>query len=85
MKTDKDYEKELTKLRRQQLDTGMRLREEIKNLENKVTDMNVVIETLQQALGRAKVSLGFTDKEYVFNHSAKWASKWSLKDYDYNI
>ena len=58
---------------------------EIKNLENKVTDMNVVIETLQQALGRAKVSLGFTDKDYVFNHSAKWACKWSIKDYDYNI
>jgi len=58
---------------------------QIKELENKVTDMNVVIETLQQALARAEVSLGFTDKDYVFNHSAKWASKWTLKDYDYNI
>ena len=85
MKADKDYEKELTKLRRQQLDTGMELRQHIINLENKVTDMNVVIETLQQALHRAKVSLGFTDKDYVFNHSAKWACKWSIKDYDYNI
>jgi len=60
-------------------------RREIKNLENKVTDMNVVIETLQQALDRAKVSLEDKDKEYVFNHSARWASGWSLKDYDYNI
>ena len=60
-------------------------RRQVKNLENKVTDMNVVIETLQQALDRAEVSLGFTDKDYVFNHSAKWASKWRLKDYDYNI
>ena len=85
MKTDVDYEKELTKLRRQQPDTGMQLREEIKNLGNKVTDMNVVIETLQQALDRAKVSLKDKDKDYVFNHSAKWASGWSLKDYDYNI
>ena len=47
--------------------------------------MNVVIETLQQALDRAKVSLKDNDKDYVFNHSAKWASGWSLKDYDYNI
>ena len=60
-------------------------RREIKNLENKVMDMNVVIETLQQALQRAKVSLEDKDKEYVFNHSARWASGWSLKDYDYNI
>ena len=60
-------------------------RREIKNLENKVTDMNVVIETLQQALDRAKVSLEDKDKEYVFNHSARWASGWSLKDYDFNI
>ena len=67
------------------MNTDKDYRREIKNLENKVADMNVVIETLQQALDRAKVSLGFTDKDYVFNHSAKWASKWSLKDYDYNI
>ena len=60
-------------------------RRQVKNLENKVTDMNVVIETLQQALDRAKVSLKDNDKDYVFNHSAKWASGWSLKDYDYNI
>jgi hypothetical protein len=55
-----------------------------------ITDMNVVIETLQQALDRAKVSLEDNlctrdDKDYVFNHSAKWAIGWSLKDYDYNI
>jgi len=60
-------------------------RRQIKNLENKITDMNVVIETLQQALDRAKVSLKNKDKDYVFNHSAKWAAGWSLKDYDYNI
>ena len=52
--------------------------------------MNVVIETLQQALDRAKVTLEDNlctrdDKDYVFNHSAKWACQWSLKDYDYNI
>jgi len=55
-----------------------------------ITDMNVVIETLQQALDRAKVTLEDNlctrdDKDYVFNHSAKWAAGWSLKDYDYNI
>jgi len=55
-----------------------------------ITDMNVVIETLQQALDRAKVTLEDNlctrdDKDYVFNHSAKWACQWSLKDYDYNI
>ena len=55
-----------------------------------ITDMNVVIETLQQALDRAEVTLEDNlctrdDKDYVFNHSAKWASKWTLKDYDYNI
>ena len=80
MNTDKDYEKGV-----KQKAHLARMRLQIKNLENKITDMNVVIETLQQALDRAKVSLGFTDKDYVFNHSAKWASKWSLKDYDYNI
>ena len=55
-----------------------------------ITDMNVVIETLQQALNRAKVTLEDNlctrdDTDYVFNHSAKWATGWSLKDYDYNI
>ena len=50
-----------------------------------ITDMNVVIETLQQALDRANVSLEDKDNDYVFNHSAKWARQWSLKDYDYNI
>jgi len=47
-------------------------------------DMNVVIETLQQALQRAKVSLEDKDKEYVFNHSAKWAVRWG-RDQDYDI
>ena len=55
-----------------------------------ITDMNVVIETLQQALDRAKVTLEDNlctrdDKDYVFNHSAKWATGWRLKDYDFNI
>ena len=78
--TDKDY-KTRVKLKAE----IAHLRLQIKNLENKVTDMNVVIETLQQALDRAKVSLEDKDKDYVFNHSAKWACQWSLKDYDYNI
>ena len=59
-------------------------RREIKNLENKVTDMNVVIETLQHALQRAKVSIGEHDKDYVFNQSAKWAVGWG-RDQDYDI
>ena len=80
MKTDKDYKKGVKQ--KAQL---AQVRLQIKNLENKVTDMNVVIETLQQALDRAKVCLEDKDKDYVFNHSAKWASKWCLKDYDYNI
>ena len=83
--TDKDY-----KTRVKQNAQLARLRLEIKNLEDKITDMNVVIETLQQALDRAKVTLEDNlctrdDKDYVFNHSAKWATGWSLKDYDYNI
>ena len=83
--TDKDY-----KTRVKQKAQSAHLRLQIKNLENKVTDMNVVIETLQQALDRAKVTLEDNlctrdDKDYVFNHSAKWACQWSLKDYDYNI
>ena len=83
--TDKDY-KTRVKLKAE----IAHLRLQIKNLENKVTDMNVVIETLQQALDRAKVTLEDNlctrdDKDYVFNHSARWASKWRLKDYDFNI
>ena len=85
MNTDKDYEKGV-----KQKAHLARLRLQIKNQENKITDMNVVIETLQQALDRAKVTLEDNlctrdDKDYVFNHSARWAIGWSLKDYDYNI
>ena len=85
MNTDKDYKKGV-----KQNAQLARMRLQIKNLEDKITDMNVVIETLQQALDRAKVTLEGNlctrdDKDYVFNHSAKWATGWSLKDYDYNI
>ena len=55
------------------------LRKEIKNLKIERTEMIVVIDTLQQILGRAESILKEGDKQkydYVFSTSAKWSMNW---------
>jgi hypothetical protein len=53
-------------------------RRQIVNLEKERRDMLVVIDTLQQILGRAEAALK-DNKEmynYVFTTSAKWSMSW---------
>lgn len=55
------------------------LRKEIKNLTKERTEMLVVIDTLQQILGRAESIIKELEKEkyeYVFSTSAKWSLNW---------
>jgi hypothetical protein len=55
------------------------LRKEIKNLNQERTEMLVVIDTLQQILGRAESIIKELEKEkyeYVFSTSAKWSLNW---------
>ena len=57
------------------------LRREIHNLNNEREDMLVVIDTLQQILGRAESIVKELDKDkydYVFGQAAKWSMNWKL-------
>lgn len=57
------------------------LRREIHNLNNEREDMLVVIDTLQQILGRAESIVKELDKDkydYVFSQAAKWLMNWKL-------
>lgn len=55
------------------------LKKKINQLVKEKTEMLVVIDTLQQILGRAESVLNEGEKlkyEYVFSSSAKWALNW---------
>lgn len=55
------------------------LKREIHNLKREREDMLVLIDTLQQILGRAESiikELGSDKYEYVFSPSAKWSMNW---------
>ena len=55
------------------------LRREIHNLKKEREDMLVVIDTLQQILGRAESIVKELDKDkydYVFSQAAKWSMNW---------
>jgi len=50
----------------------------IKKLEQKISDLNALVDTLQTVLKRADTALKDKDKkdyDYVFTQSAKWAIK----------
>ncbi len=55
------------------------LRREINNLNKERKEMLVVIDTLQQVLGRAESIIKELEREkydYVFSTSAKWSLNW---------
>ena len=54
-------------------------RRQISNMSKERQDMLVVIDTLQQILGRAETIVKELDKEkydYVFSQAAKWSMNW---------
>lgn len=54
-------------------------RRQISNMAKERQDMLVVIDTLQQILGRAETIVKELDKEkydYVFSPAAKWSMNW---------
>jgi hypothetical protein len=54
-------------------------RRQISNMAKERQDMLVVIDTLQQILGRAESIVKELDKEkydYVFSQAAKWSMNW---------
>jgi hypothetical protein len=54
-------------------------RRQISNMSKERQDMLVVIDTLQQILGRAESIVKELDKEkydYVFSQAAKWSMNW---------
>jgi hypothetical protein len=54
-------------------------RRQISNMSKERQDMLVVIDTLQQILGRAESIVKELDKEkydYVFSQAAKWSINW---------
>jgi diacylglycerol kinase family enzyme len=54
-------------------------RRQISNMAKEKQDMLVVIDTLQQILGRAESIVKELDKEkydYVFSQAAKWSLNW---------
>jgi len=54
-------------------------RRQISNMSKERQDMLVVIDTLQQILGRAETIVKELDKEkydYVFSPAAKWSINW---------
>jgi len=55
------------------------LKKELHNLKKERSDMLVVIDTLQQVLGRAESIIKDLDDvkyNYVFSTSAKWSMNW---------
>lgn len=59
--------------------TEKELRKEIHNLKKERGDMLVVIDTLQQILGRSESiikELEIDKYNYVFSQSAKWSLNW---------
>jgi hypothetical protein len=59
--------------------TEKELRKEIHNLKKEKEDMLVVIDTLQQILGRSESIIKELDSDkynYVFSQSAKWSLNW---------
>ena len=48
----------------------------IKKLEQKISDLNALVDTLQNVLRRADTALkGKEDYDYVFTQSARWSIK----------
>jgi hypothetical protein len=54
-------------------------RREINRLENKITDLLVVIDTAQAALRRAESAVPDELQKHVFNQSARWVLDYELK------
>jgi hypothetical protein len=64
--------------------TEKELRKEIHNLKKEKEDMLVVIDTLQQILGRSESiikELEIDKYNYVFSQSAKWSLNWKPEQY----
>lgn len=51
---------------------------EKQDLERKIEDLKVVLDTAQAAIRRAEAVLEGEDKKHVINQSAKWVLKYKL-------
>ena len=54
------------------------LLKEKQDLERKIEDLKVVLDTAQAAIRRAEAVLKGEDKRHVINQSAKWVLKYKL-------
>ena len=54
------------------------LLKEKQDLERKIEDLKVVLDTAQAAIRRAEAVLEGEDKKHVINKSAKWVLKYKL-------
>lgn len=54
------------------------LLKEKQDLERKIEDLKVVLDTAQAAIRRAEAVLAGEDKRHVINQSAKWVLKYKL-------